>query len=396
MAARSRTHPPSRLHPRLRSPGGTLRQDVSSSKGESERADQLATTRTHTLLPEDAPGLRLVGPGPVVALRVVGTEVELRLPLGQRTFTLGASSACDLVIPRTVSRKVSALHATVGRLADGRLVVADQGSKNGTFPAAGAPRATAFEVTVGQRFEVGDVALLAVDDHLQQLRRPAAWTLGLAATAAVDAALEVIAHDLPLALVGPPGTDALALARQIHATSAHRQHFCLELVQPGTAPALEHAVGGTVIIDLAAVGKVTKRTVEAVLDRDREGPRRGLRAIFLATSTRQLVGALDVLRDEVEAVAVPALAARGADVPALLAHVWLHELETRRRVEELGSAAVAALQTAAWPRNLDSLREVAPRLLALVEHGSVRAAAAALGMSRQALANALARVGVIA
>jgi len=350
--------------------------------------------RTHTLPPEEAPGLRLVGPGPVVALRVVGAEVELHLPLAQRTFTLGASSACDLVIPRTVSRKVSGLHATLGRLADGRLVVADQQSKNGTFPADGAPRATAFEISAGRRFLVGDVALLAVDEHLQQLRRPSAWTLGLTATAAVDAALEVIAHDLPLALVGPAGTDALTLARQIHATSAHRQHFCLELVAPGTVPALAHAVGGTVIVDVGALGRVTKRTVVAVLDRGGEGPRRGLRGIFLATSRRQLVGALDVLRDEVEELAIPPLAARGADVPALLAHVWLHELGTRRRVEELGSAAVAALQTAPWPRNLDSLREAAPRLLALVEYGTVRAAAAALGMSRQALSGALARLGV--
>ena len=88
-------------------------------------------------------------------------------------------------------------------------------------------------------------------------------------------------------------------------------------------------------------------------------------------------------------------AARGGDVPALLAHVWLHELGSRRRVEELGPAAVAALTTAPWPRNLDSLRESAPRLLALVEHGTIRAAAAALGLTRQALASALGRLGVI-
>ena len=67
---------------------------------------------------------------------------------------------------------------------------------------------------------------------------------------------------------------------------------------------------------------------------------------------------------------------------------------SRRRVEELGPAAVAALTTAPWPRNLDSLRESAPRLLALVEHRTIRAAAAALGLTRQALASALDRLGV--
>jgi DNA-binding NtrC family response regulator len=125
------------------------------------------------------------------------------------------------------------------------------------------------------------------------------------------------------------------------------------------------------------------------------GPRRGLRAIFLATRARQLEGALDVYAADVEQLAVPALAARGGDVPALLAHVWLHELGSRRRVEELGAAALAALTTAPWPRNLDSLREAAPRLLALIEHGTIRAAAAALGLTRQALASALGRLGVV-
>jgi hypothetical protein len=362
--------------------------------GSPQRGESVKVWRTETLLPEDAPGLRLAASGPVVGLRVVGAEVELALPAGQRAFTLGASSACDLVIPRTVSRKVSALHATLGRLADGRVVVADQQSKNGCFPAAGAPRAPAFEIVAGRQFVIGDVALLAVDEHLQALRRPAAWTLGLTAPAVVDAALEVIAHGLPLALVGPPGTDVLALARQIHATSAHRQHFCLELVQAGTVPALDHALGGTVIVDLDRVGRVSKRLVEALLERG-AGPRRGLRAIFLATRARQLEGALDVYAADVEQLAVPALAARGGDVPALLAHVWLHELGSRRRVEELGAAALAALTTAPWPRNLDSLREAAPRLLALIEHGTIRAAAAALGLTRQALASALGRLGVV-
>jgi hypothetical protein len=362
---------------------------ASPQKGELAKA-----WRTETILPLDAPGMRLAAPGPLVGLRVVGAEVELALSPGSRAFTLGASSACDLVIPRAVSQKVSGLHATLGRLADGRVVVADQQSKNGCFPAVGAPRTAAFEITAGQRFVIGDVELLAVDEHLQALRRPAAWTLGLTAPAAVDAALEVIAHGLPLALVGPSGTDALGLARQIHATSAHRQHFCLELVQAGTVPALDHAVGGTVIVDLDRVGRVSKRLVEALLERG-AGPRRGLRAIFLATRARQLAGALDVYATEVEQLVVPALAARGGDVPALLAHVWLHELGSRRRVEELGPAAVAALTTAPWPRNLDSLRESAPRLLALVEHGTIRAAAAALGLTRQALASALGRLGVI-
>ncbi len=362
--------------------------------GSPQRGESVKVWRTETLLPEDAPGLRLAASGPVVGLRVVGAEVELALPAGQRAFTLGASSACDLVIPRTVSRKVSALHATLGRLADGRVVVADQQSKNGCFPAAGAPRAPAFEIVAGRQFVIGDVALLAVDEHLQALRRPAAWTLGLTAPAVVDAALEVIAHGLPLALVGPPGTDVLALARQIHATSAHRQHFCLELVQAGAVPALDHALGGTVIVDLDRVGRVSKRLVEALLERG-AGPRRGLRAIFLATRARQLEGALDVYAADVEQLAVPALAARGGDVPALLAHVWLHELGSRRRVEELGAAALAALTTAPWPRNLDSLREAAPRLLALIEHGTIRAAAAALGLTRQALASALGRLGVV-
>lgn len=360
--------------------------------GESTETIDLPT-RTSTLLPEDAPGLRLIAPGPVVSLRVVGTEHELRLPLGQRSFTLGASRVCDLVISREVSKKVSGLHATVGRLADGRVVIADQQSKNGISASERAPRVAAFEVAVGQRFLVADVALLAVDESLQQLRRPVAWTFGMT-PGVVDAALEVIAREQPLALIGPPGTDALMLARHIHAAGAHRQHFCLELTQAGAVPSIDHAIGGTVIIDLDRFGRVTKRVAEALLDRPSAGPRRGLRAIFLTPSRARLVGALDVWRTTVDELAVPALAARTSEVPTLLAHLWLHELGTRRRVEELGPSALAALTETTWPRNLDSLREAAPRLLAILEHGTLRAAAASLGITRQSLASSLARLGV--
>ena len=48
----------------------------------------------------------------------------------------------------------------------------------------------------------------------------------------------------------------------------------------------------------------------------------------------------------------------------------------------------------AWRGNLDELRAMAARLLAYVEHPTLRTAAEALGIRRQTLAQHLDRVGV--
>ena len=55
--------------------------------------------------------------------------------------------------------------------------------------------------------------------------------------------------------------------------------------------------------------------------------------------------------------------------------------------------AVRSIAAYSWPRNLDELRAHAGRLLAFVEHGSVRRAAAALGMRHQSLSGHYARIG---
>ena len=85
---------------------------------------------------------------------------------------------------------------------------------------------------------------------------------------------------------------------------------------PNRIKVLPRGSGLTVIVDLDRVGRVSKRLVEALLERG-AGPRRGLRAIFLATRARQLAGALDVYATEVEQLVVPALAARAAHVTML-------------------------------------------------------------------------------
>lgn len=91
-------------------------------------------------------------------------------------------------------------------------------------------------------------------------------------------------------------------------------------------------------------------------------------------------------------IALTPLARRGDEVMRLLAIYWRDELRSGARVEALGAGA-HALADHAWPRGLDELREQARRLLAYVEHGSLRAAADALGIRRQTLAGHFLRIG---
>jgi transcriptional regulator of acetoin/glycerol metabolism len=340
-------------------------------------------------LADDA-GLSLPPSDPVIALRVVGANVEVPLSPQKRVLTIGSAPTPDVDVSLS-SRHVSRVHAAIHRRGN-RLRIVDQESTNGIF--LHDRREPAFEVAAGQSFRIADVKLLALDEHIRTLRTEAQWALGLGANAPVDDALETIATGAPLLLLGKPNCEQRALAEAIHRSSARRHRAFVPVApplatRPEQAAVLVHASRGTAFVDLEAIPTPSAFFVAHLF-----GPTYHIRPIIAATSyeqARELLG--DERAQHLRTIGIPPLADRRADVPRLFDILFVRQ-GSRRTIAELGAARVAALMQYDWPRNFDDVRRHAPRLLALIEHGSVRAAARALNVAPQSLLEALGRIGL--
>ena len=119
--------------------------------------------------------------------------------------------------------------------------------------------------------------------------------------------------------------------------------------------------------------------------------RRGLRVIAVAANNAKVRARLDTYRKQLTTIALPALSKRPKDVLRLIAMDWIAR-GSRRRVEDLG-AGISGMTNARWRRNLEDLRAASERLLALLEHGGVRATARALGITHQSLLGHFRRIG---
>ena len=330
------------------------------------------------------PGLALAPRAPVVALRWWGRgDPPAPLAPGDRRWSVGAG-ACDVVVPRALAAAVSARHAVLTRV-DSGLRIEDCGSKNGTYRSLGSARLASFQLEAGERFWLADVPVLAVDAPLEALRPRLAACVGLDRHDAVDRALEPVAAGRPLALVGPAGTGAASLARAIHDAGPQRGNPFV--IVDGAPPAPDAIRGGTVVVDLDRVRRLPARHLRSWLD-----AAGAVRLVVLATDERRVRACLDTYRDELHAIALVPLDRRPEDVVRLIGHCWRDELASTRGVAELGPA-VDGLAAYRWPRNLDELREHAPRLLAYLEHGGLRAAAVALGVTHQTLGDHFRRIG---
>ncbi len=331
------------------------------------------------------PALTLAPRAPITALRWYGrAEPALPLPATQRRFTLGARG-CDLIVPRAVATTVSPVHAIVTRVHSG-LRIEDRDTRNGTFRTLGSARLASFQIEAGDRFWVADLSVIALDAALEVLRPSLAWCLGLDAHGAIDRATEAVALGRPIALLGPVGTDAARLARAIHDASPQRGNPFLA-VSAAPLPSRDVAGGGTVFLELDRLRLVPAPHLRAWFDATR-----GVRLIVAAADERRLRACVDTYRDQLDAIVLAPLAERPTDLPRLLDRLWRDELGSLRRVDELGRG-IGGLASYRWPRNLDELREHAPRLLAYLEHGGLRRAAHALGITHQTLDGHFQRIG---
>jgi hypothetical protein len=335
--------------------------------------------------------------GLVTVLQVVGRGIELRLSPEQRTFSIGSALGVDLHVSspqpegRAATRPwqiVSRNHAQALRKLNG-LVITDQHSKNGITIMG--ERRPSGEIVAGQYFTLGvrdGETLVALDEHMVVLRKELQWVLGFEAHAAVDAALIAIAQpsNPHVAFLGDDGCDQDHLAREIHRASSRRNASFAALTPDGVTEAdAAHQLGqlerGTAYLDLHQVKHPLPRVVMNGLVGGT------VRAIASAASAEQLghrFGARNATLFEL--VDAPRLVDRLPDVPRLLDTLLVRH-GSQRSLNELGDAWLEGICRYRWPQNLTGLRKSVPRWLALIETGSVTAAAEQLKISHQALSD---------
>lgn len=328
----------------------------------------------------------------VTALRVVGRDLVLQLPVDKVSFTLGSAppSEVDLSLRVDGGEHVSRLHAVIQRV-DNWLKITDQ-STNGIFHQG--RREKVIHVASGGRFDIDTVPLLALDDHLAMVRPILHRFLGYTDTLAVDHATETIASPDPLLIAGPRGSEHDRLAKEIHdATGRRSRPFVAVALTSSVAEqkaAIARARRGTVFVD-AASGKLTRQLVDYLFN-----PDYGVRPVFGTTEPDRLRTDLGpALAARLREVYIPAVSTRPKDVPHLFNALFI-EAGSTRRLEELPRDRLDAVCTFDWPENLADIRRNASRVLAHLSHKSNAEAARALGVRPPSLHQALARIRVIA
>lgn len=334
----------------------------------------------------------------VTRLVVVGENVQLDLPPEQERFTLGAASApaVDLTVR---GEQVSRLHAILTRKG-AKLRVVDQKSTNGTFRQGGY-RDPDFEVSPGETFEVSRrVKLLALDPGLSILRQRLLWVVGLRNRAAADEAIQAIAKNAPILLIGPAGCEQHATAAEIHRRSAYSDREFV--VAPSTfasraeqAQLLALGARSSVFVDLTrSTAPLPAHFVSRVFADSRP--------IVAAPTRDRAFAALDNYAHRLHAIELATPAERPDDIPRLLdalvieQHARLGGGGDLLPVAALGATNVDALKAHAWPDHFVELRAYARRLHAVLTNGlRIRASARALGYkSPSSLVDALERIGV--
>lgn len=336
-------------------------------------------------------------PRVVTALRVVGQNVQLDLPAEQDTFTLGAAPrpVVDLTL---AGEAVSRVHAQLSRKG-AKLRVVDLGSTNGTFYKG--HRDPDFDVAPGDVFEVSRrITLLALDPSLAILRHRLLWVLGLRNHAGADAAIQLIAANAPILLLGPPGCEQRAIAEEIHRRSPFHDREFVTAPQSFTSRAeqdttLARGTRSNVYLDLS-------RSAERLPNHFVSELFAHCRPIVAAPTTARAAEVLDTFARRLQPIDLATPASRPDDIPRLLDALIAREHAEHNQGGELlplaalGAANVAALKAQPWPGHFGDLRRQVKRLHALLTNGArARPAARALGLKSVAsLIEALARIGV--
>jgi DNA-binding NtrC family response regulator len=359
---------------------------------------------------ESVPRQRRSGSGVPRLVVTQGPSAGKSLLLTRTRATIGRHQTNDLVIE---DPRVSSAHLELERREEGRLVVRDIETTNGTW--LGAHRVLELELGPGALLRLGDSAIrLEVDDRAEPERGSDAARFGGLIGASPEmrelfATLERIAPT-PLTILahGETGTGKEELARAIHAHSA-RKGGSFVVLDAATIPAtlaesvlfghergsftgadtrhigaFERAHGGTLFLDeigelpldlqpkllrvleTRAICRVGGAEVIPVDFRLIVATHRDLRAEIDAHRFRE-----DLFYRLAEArVVLPPLRARPADIPLLSQH-FLDDLATPALPLSMTPEAITSLKGRRWPGNVRELRNVIARAAALCADGVI-------------------------
>lgn len=197
-------------------------------------------------------------PGPITAFRVLGHGFEVTLDPARKEQLIGRDGPpnSDIKLPLP---SISRVHAMLSRPREGVLEVTDQGSRNGIGFADRWSRCyvrcEVLGLNIGDRFKLGSVPLLALDDQTHKLAKPLTEHFGPGAHEEVDHALEAIANSHMLNFYGQRGDQVVELARTLHEHSMRKDY---PFTQVNAVPETEAAITelctqagcGTIFLDL--------------------------------------------------------------------------------------------------------------------------------------------------
>ncbi|MFO0758217.1 MAG: sigma 54-interacting transcriptional regulator [Byssovorax sp.] len=332
-----------------------------------------------------------------------GPSAGKTLVLTRARATVGRHPTNDLVI---ADPRVSATHLELERRAEGRVLVRDLETTNGTF--IGAHRLLEMELGPGALLRIGDSAVrVELDDRAEPERGSDAARFGPLVGSSPEmrelfATLERIAPtQLTVLAHGETGTGKEELARAIHACSTRKSGPFVVLdaatIPPSLAEsilfghergsftgadarhigAFERAHGGTLFLD--EVGELPldlQPKLLRVLETRVISRVGGVESIpvdfrLVAATHRDLRVEIDAHRFREDLyyrlaearVVLPPLRARPADIP-LLAQRFLEELSGEEPIS-MTPEAVESLLGRRWPGNVRELRNVIARAVAL-------------------------------
>lgn len=335
-----------------------------------------------------------------------GTQSETRFVIDDvthRRALVGSSPSCDVVVAadRTVSRRHAALEAD----RSGRLVLADLGSRNGTF----VDRRRIKEVYLdhGDTFTIGKTTVrVEIDGAPRDVASSTQASFGRLVGASAPmrrlyaelARLSEVARTdprhVPILLEGEPGTGKSLIAESLHEDGPHagssfvvldaadQDPQTLDRVLFGEAGLLRQARGSTLY--LAEVGRLPlptqlrlSRWLDAALAASAPNPEH---VRLIASTTQDLDHATQdrTFREELLAhlakarIEVPPLRKRPGDVALLTRYFWLR---MGGALNALPAHLVEQLELFHWPGNVRELEgAVARALLAAPLASSVSAA----------------------
>lgn len=315
----------------------------------------------------------------VTSLRVMGNDVDYPLPPQTASFTLGAESHCDVVVP---SAHVSGVHCLLTRRG-GRIRVADQHSHNGTYFLN--RREQQFDIGPGDVFSASAIQFLAMTRDMRATRDVLAEIASTDQNEPGRFVDEILASTMRgphVMIIGEPGCDQERLALSLHRASMRRAKF----IEVGDVPTdrklqrkiVDDACNGAVCVTLKGQ---SERLDEAFLSMLLSNDFR-VRLFVLAPTLSAANNALGfhVVSRMLQIPLLP-IRERAGDVPALLDRI-LAARNSALRFSDLKMENQQELLKHTWPQNFVELRDVAVRLVALHEHGSAKRAATVLGLPR--------------